>query len=126
MVRGPGLPGHTAPLNATDPVYALQRSELLDSRTCNYCLSLDGRTIERDDPFGRNTIFHSSCRGIWVSILRDEEEKPAIGGIPQSLRDRFGDAVNELIQPRVPNNTKNSLARKEIEKRLKRQAKKHE
>jgi hypothetical protein len=104
----------------------LQRSELLDARTCNYCLSLDGRTIERDDAFGRNTIFHSSCRGIWVSILMDEEEKPSIGGIPQSLRDRFGDAVNDLIQPRTPQNTKSSLARKEVEKRLKRQAKKQE
>jgi hypothetical protein len=92
----------------------------LDSRTCNYCLSVDGRTIERDDPFGRNTIFHSSCRGIWVSILMDEEEKPSIGGIPQSLKDRFGDAVNDSIQPKTPKTNKNSLARREIEKRLKR------
>jgi hypothetical protein len=83
-----------------DKIYALQRSELLDSRTCNYCLSIDGRTIEKDDPFGKNTIFHSNCRGIWVSILTDEAELPAIGGIPQSLRDRFGDAVNDLIQPK--------------------------
>jgi len=84
--------------------------------------AVDGRVIEHDDPFGRNTIFHSSCRGIWVSILMDEEEKPAIGGIPQSLKDRFGDAVNDLIQPRTPQNTKNSLARKEVEKRLKRKS----
>ncbi len=53
-------------------------------------------------PFGCNTIFHSNCRGIWVAILQDEEEKSAIGGIPQSLRDRFGDAVNDLLQPRKP------------------------
>jgi hypothetical protein len=52
----------------------------------------------------------------------DEEEKPSIGGIPQSLHDRFGDAVNDLIQPRTLQNTKTSLARKEVEKRLKRQA----
>jgi hypothetical protein len=103
-----------------DKIYALQRSELLDSRTCNYCLSVDGRIIEKDDPFGKNTIFHQSCRGIWVSILIDEEEKPAIGGIPQSLRDRFGDAVNDLIQPKNPSTTKSSLARKEVEKRQKR------
>jgi hypothetical protein len=107
-----------------DKIYAIQRSELLDSRTCFYCLSVDGRVIEKDDPFGKNTLWHSSCRGIWVSILMDEEEKPTIGGIPQSLRDRFGDAVNDLIQPRKPQNTKNSLARREVEKRLKRQAKK--
>jgi hypothetical protein len=60
-----------------DKIYALQRSELLDARTCNYCLSVDGRTIEKGDAFGRNTIFHSSCRGIWVSILMDEEDKPS-------------------------------------------------
>lgn len=94
-----------------DKIYALQRSELLDSRTCNYCLSVDGRIIEKTDPFGQNTIFHSNCRGIWVSILTDEAEKPSIGGIPQSLKDRFGDAVNDLIQPRMPQNTRKSLWR---------------
>jgi phage gp29-like protein len=83
-------------------IYALQRSEILDARTCPYCLSVDARVIERDDPFGRNTIFHSNCRGIWVAILQDEAEKPKIGGIPQSVRDRFGDTVNDLIQPKKP------------------------
>lgn len=57
--------------------------------------------IEKDDPFGRNTIFHSNCRGIWFAILHDEEEKPKIAGIPQSIRDRFGNAVKDLIQPKT-------------------------
>lgn len=83
-------------------IYALQRSEILDLRTCNYCLSIDGRIVEKDDAFSRNTIFHSNCRGIWVEILEAEEDKPKIGGIPQTLRDRFGDAVNDLMQPRTP------------------------
>jgi hypothetical protein len=86
----------------SDDVYALQRSEIVDEVTCNYCLSIDGRVIEKGDPYGQNTIFHSSCRGIWVAILKDEENPPPMGGIPQSLRDRFGDAVNELIQPKQP------------------------
>jgi len=47
----------------------------------------------------------------------DEEEKPSIGGIPQSLKDRFGDAVNDLSQPRT---LQNILTRKEVEKRVKR------
>lgn len=85
-----------------DDIYALQRSEILDPSTCNYCLSIDGRIIDKDDDFGRNTIFHSYCRGLWVAILQDEEDKPKIGGIPQSLRDRFGDAVNDLIQSKKP------------------------
>jgi hypothetical protein len=101
----------------SDDVYALQRSELLDPNTCNYCLSVDGRVIEKSDPFGQNTIFHSNCRGIWVAILNDEEEQPAIGGIPQTLRDRFGDVVNDLIQPKNPITKKNTLARNEADRR---------
>lgn len=106
----------------SDKIYALQRSELLDSSTCNYCLSVDGRVVEKDDSFAQNTIFHSNCRGIWVSIMLDEQELPKIGGVPASVRDRFGDAVNDLIQPKVPKTTKDSAARKEAERRLKRKA----
>lgn len=106
-----------------DKIYALQRSEILDSATCNYCLSVDGRIVERDDPFAKNTIFHSGCRGIWVEILIDEEELPPIGGIPTSIRDRFGDAINDLIQPKSPQTSKGSLARKEVERRLRRSKK---
>lgn len=98
-------------------IYALQRSEILDSRTCNYCLSLDGRIVEKNDSFARNTIFHSGCRGIWVEILEDEEQKPDIEGIPQSLRDKFGDAVNDLVQPKTVVNKKDSDAKKEEKKR---------
>lgn len=105
-----------------DITYALQRSELLDSHTCNYCLSVDGRIVEKDDSFAQNTIFHSGCRGIWVAILLDEAELPPIGGIPNTVRDRFGDVVNDLIQPREPITKKNSAARKEVERRAKRKA----
>lgn len=101
----------------SDDIYALQRSELLDTHTCNYCLSIDGRIIEQSDPFAQNTIFHSGCRGIWVAILKDETELPSISGIPQSIRDRFGDDVNDLIQPKTPITKKNSAARKEAERR---------
>lgn len=85
--------------NSSD-IYGLQRSELLDRHTCTYCESIDGRVIEKADPFGRNTIFHSNCRGIWVAIMNDEPEPPKIGGIPKVLRDRFGDVVNDLLQPK--------------------------
>jgi hypothetical protein len=54
---------------------------------------IDGRIIEKSDLFGHNTIVHSNCRGIWVAILQDEEDPPSIGGIPQTSRDRFGDAA---------------------------------
>jgi hypothetical protein len=62
----------------------------------------------------KNTIFHSNCRGILVAILKDEEELPKIAGIPQSLRDRFGDAVNDLL-PRKPITRKGTPARVEAD-----------
>lgn len=103
----------------TDMIYALQRSEILDWATCNFCLSVDGRVIDKDDKFARNTIFHSGCRGIWVEILVDEEEKPPVSVIPKTVLDRFGDTVNELIQPRTPITKKNSPASREAKKRKK-------
>lgn len=105
-----------------EKIYALQRSELLDSATCDYCLSVDGRIVEKDDSFAKNNIFHSGCRGIWVEIMLDEEDLPSIDGIPDSIRDRFGGTVNDLIQPRIPKTKKDSLARKEVERRAKRKA----
>jgi hypothetical protein len=35
-------------------------------------------------------------------ILRDEEQKPPIGGVSAPFRDRFGDSVEDLIQPKKP------------------------
>ena len=63
---------------------------------------MDGRAIGKDDLFAQNTICHSNCRGIRVAILKDERDPPAMGGIPQSIRDRFGDAVNDVIEPKKP------------------------
>jgi hypothetical protein len=101
-----------------DDIYALQRSELLDRATCNFCLSVDGRIVENDDPFAQNSIFHSNCRGIWVAIMKDEAELPKIGGVPQSLRDRVGDVINDLVQPKTPIVKKDSAAKKEADGRL--------
>jgi hypothetical protein len=108
-----------------DDIYGLQRSELLDSSTCNFCLSIDGRIIEKDDDLADTSIFHSGCRGIWVEILMDEENKPKIDGVPDSLRSSFGDAVNDLIQPKTPKNKgTNTEAKKEIKKRRDKRIKK--
>ena len=57
-----------------------------------------------------------NCRGIWVEILIDEENKPKITGVPNSLRSRIGDATNELLQPRKPIIKKTSAAAKAIDK----------
>lgn len=101
--------------NAAD-IYALQRSEILDSVTCNFCLSIDERIVEKDDALGKIGTFHSNCRGIWVEILMGEEGKPKISGVPNSIRDRFGDAVNELVQPKKPIVKKDSSAGRKANK----------
>lgn len=93
-----------------DNIYALQRSELLDDKTCNFCISIDGRIIELNDPMADSTQYHSDCRGLWVAIMKDEAELPPIEGIPQSILDHFGGEVNALIQPKTPITKAGSLA----------------
>jgi len=90
-------------------IYALQRSEILDSVTCNYCLSIDSRVFRKSDPFTRNDGMHSNCRGIWVEIMKEEREKPAITGIPASLRESF-ETINVFKPPRHPIIKKDSPA----------------
>jgi len=101
-----------------DDIHALQRSEILDTTTCNFCLSVDGRVLDKGDSFTSNTIFHSNCRGIWVAIKTDEQELPSIGGVPKAIRDRFGDAVNDLVQPKRPIVRKDAPAAKEARRRI--------
>lgn len=100
-----------------EDVYALQRSELLDATTCNFCLSFDGRIVEKDDTIARTGPVHSNCRGIWVAIMKDETELPKIDGVPKSVRNRIGDIVNDVEQPSKPITKKSSAARKEADKR---------
>lgn len=80
-------------------IYALQRSAVLDTTTCNFCLSMDGRVIEPTDPWARVGAVHSNCRCIWVEILKDEENPPEVGGVPGNLDDYYGGQPNELVQP---------------------------
>ena len=39
----------------------------------------------------------SEDKVIWVAILNDEAVKPAIGGIPKAIRDRFGDGDRRVV-----------------------------
>lgn len=71
---------------------------MLDKHNCPFCEAMDGRTIEKDSPFGQNTIFHSNCRDIWVAIMNDETDPPKTPGITKVIRDRFGGEVNALLQ----------------------------
>jgi hypothetical protein len=82
-------------------IYALQRSEVLDERTCEFCLSMDGLTVLPTDDWAATDVFHENCRGIWVEILTDEQdvEDIEITGVPDQIGDYYGGTPNDLIQP---------------------------
>jgi len=90
-------------------IYALQRSEILDEITCNYCMSIDSRVFRKRDSFTKTDLIHSSCRGIWVEIMKEEVEKPPITGMPRTLRERF-ETVNVFKPPKNPIIKKSSPA----------------
>ena len=99
-----------------DMIYALQRSELLDQKTCNFCLSIDGLVIEPSDPWASTDVFHSNCRGLWVEIMNDELNPPPVTGIPSEVGDYYGGEPNSLIQPPKPIVRPGSAAAKALAK----------
>lgn len=92
-----------------EKVYAIQRSEILDDRVCNYCLSMDGRVFTKDDSFSKKGQYHFLCRGINVAISELENDKPEVTGIPGELRARVG-TLTEFEQMRKPMPLQGSLA----------------
>jgi len=98
-------------------IYALQRSEILDSDTCDFCLSMDGRIVDLKDSWASEDSFHSNCRGIWVEILQEEPDKPDIDGVPDNVSDYYGGEPNALIQPPKPIVRTDSPASDEVERR---------
>lgn len=98
-------------------IYALQRSEILDAKTCNFCLSMDGKVIDPGDDAASWDTFHSNCRGLWVEILNDESNPPDITGIPSEISDYYGGQTNALLQPPKPIVEPGSAADKELKKR---------
>lgn len=98
-----------------DKIVALQRSEILDDKTCNFCLSMDALVISPDDEWARMNTFHDWCRGIWVEILSDEENPPEVTGIPSDIGDYYGGQTNDLKQPKNPIVRPGSLAAQVVE-----------
>lgn len=109
--------------NSSD-IYALQRSELLDKKTCNFCISMDGRIVPPGDEWASTDIFHSNCRGIWVAIMNDEVNPPPIDGVPSNVGDLYGGEPNSLIQPKAPIPKPGSLAEKFVKDQAAKAAKK--
>ena len=72
-----------------DEIYGYQWSAILDTHTCNYCTSMDGKVIGTEDKAFheyRPGAVHFGCRCIWVAILKEEKEPPKFTGIPDILR----------------------------------------
>jgi len=90
-------------------VYAVQRSELLDETTCDFCLSMDGRTIDKNSPWFDEDEFHSNCRGMWVEIMNDEAELPEIEEVPAVIEDHYN-GLNDIKPLTAPKVDKNSPA----------------
>lgn len=104
-------------------IKAFQRSEILDNRTCNMCLSLDGRVVTSDDPMSKLDLVHTNCRGIWIPIKQDEQIIGTVG-LPKTITDGFdtiGGAPtnNSFKQLKNPINRSNEGVQEEILKRLK-------
>ena len=72
-----------------EKIHALQRSEILDDKTCTMCMSLDGRVLGANDPFTKVGQIHTHCRGMWVSIMKTDTELPKIKQLPQTIKNRF-------------------------------------
>lgn len=98
-------------------IYALQRSEILDKVTCNFCLSMDGIVISPDDSWASTDLYHTNCRGIWVEILNEEQNPPEITGVPKEISDYYGGQTNELIQPKKPITKEGTLADKYVKQK---------
>ncbi len=88
-----------------DRIYGFQYTAVIDRRTTNLCLSLNGRVIGPDDPdfYKLSPPNHTGCRSFWVEILNDEFIKPAIEPIPGSIpRDRTGLTNFQDLQKIIP------------------------
>ena len=75
--------------NNKDVIYGYQWSAILDTHTCNYCMSMDGKVIGTGDKAFkeyRPGAVHFGCRCIWVAILKEEKNPPTFTGIPDILR----------------------------------------
>lgn len=107
--------------NITD-LKGFMRSEILDDRTCNMCMSLDGRIVKADSPFAKLDLVHTNCRGVWVPILSDEPvDKPF--GLPKTIESSFDTIAgvptkNSFTQLKKPINKANQDVQEQIKKRL--------
>lgn len=101
-----------------------QRSEVLDGRTCNMCLSLDKRVVKASDPIAQMDVVHSHCRGVWIPIFVSDPEQPKETGVPKTIRDSFDmidgrPVANSFKQLKRPINKANKTVQDLVKSKLK-------
>jgi len=101
-----------------EKLHSAQYSAIIDWRTSNRCLSLDGKVVKLDSPDYKNYSppQHIRCRSMWVYIRADEQFKPDFTEIPSSIPVKDTLTSKELLK--VPVLTKDSPASKQIEKEI--------
>ena len=73
--------GGTASVEKKKPrqmIYAIQRSELINEDSCDFCRAMDGVVLLENHAWTKLQQFHKGCRGIWVEILSDEIDPPPL------------------------------------------------
>ncbi|MEE8151265.1 MAG: hypothetical protein V3T43_06075, partial [Nitrosomonadaceae bacterium] len=109
-------------------ISGFQRTEILDEKTCNLCLSLDLRIVKADDPIAQLGAVHSNCRGQWIALRVSEfdKQKEAIAkgviGIPNSVTNSFNTVggvpvINSFTQLKKPVNQSNKDVQAVIKKK---------
>lgn len=83
-------------------LYGAQYSAILDGKTSNRCLSLDGRTVRvwSWDFNSYSPPQHIHCRSMWVFINDSEEFKPDLEEIPSSINTK--DSITSKEQLKTP------------------------
>lgn len=82
-------------------IQAARYSAILDSRVCDYCRFLDGKTLDLDHPAYRSGKYdppqHSRCRCVWVYIGKNAPPpKMNWEDPPPDLKERLGHWHEEL------------------------------
>lgn len=63
-----------------------QYSALLDDKVCPTCEDLDGKVVDYAEYRATKWVppIHQWCRCIWVSVLKEQTEIPAVTGLPDN------------------------------------------
>lgn len=104
------------------------RTEILDGKTCNMCLSLDQRIVKADDPMAKLGAVHNNCRGEWIALRTSDFEKQkdviakGVLGIPKSVMNNFETVggvpvINSFTQLKKPVNRSNEGVQKVIKEK---------